>query len=66
MSVSEAEGAGCIEGDEEAEAEVENTVLDKESDLGMELEMLQIKKKDGFGRRDIKGKALRSRVMFLL
>lgn len=57
VSVSEAGGGGCIE------AETEETVLVLEIAIGMVLETLQRKEKDGLGRKAIKGNALRNRDM---
>jgi len=61
VSVSEAEGSGCVEG--VAEAETENTVLVLESGNRTVLETLHRNTKDGLVREVIKGRALRNRDM---
>ena len=65
VSISEAEGSGCVEG--VVEAETENTVLVLESGNGTVLETLHRNTKDGLAREVIiKGRALRNRDMVVV
>lgn len=64
VSISGAEGSGCVEG--VVEAETENTVLVLESGNGTLLETLHRNTKDGLVREVIKGRALRNRDMVVI
>ena len=64
VSISEAEGSGCVEGVVEAETEI--TVLVLESGNVTVLEILHRNMKDGLVREVIKGRALRNRDMVVV